>query len=164
MPSESGWPDGRRITISDLQAATDRGERWSMLTSYDALTAGVFEQAGVRALLVGDTSAEMVLGFGDTLPVTMDQMITMVQAVVRGTRTAPVVADLPFGSVRGRPGVGASRTRTPGLRRAAHPDCGHRRRTALRRPDHGLAGHGRAHDWPGSAIRQALRRHPMLLA
>jgi 3-methyl-2-oxobutanoate hydroxymethyltransferase len=97
------WPTGRRISIRDLQAATDRGERWSMLTSYDALTAGVFEQAGVRALLVGDTSAEMVLGYGDTLPVTMDQMIPMVQAVVRGTTTALVVADLPFGSYQAGP-------------------------------------------------------------
>ncbi len=69
-----------------------------MLTSYDALTAGVFEQAGVRALLVGDTSAQVVLGYPDTLPVTMDQMVSMVAAVVRGTRTALVVADLPFGS------------------------------------------------------------------
>lgn len=103
MFSGSAWPDERRVTITDLQAATDRGERWSMLTSYDTLTAGVFEQAGVRALLVGDTSAEMVLGFGDTLPVTMDQMIMMVQAVVRGTRTALVVADLPFGSYQSGP-------------------------------------------------------------
>ena len=69
-----------------------------MLTSYDTLTAGIFERAGVRALLVGDTSAEMVLGYPDTLPVTMDQLVPMVQAVVRGTRTALVVADLPFGS------------------------------------------------------------------
>ena len=53
MSSMTGWPDHRRITIRDLQAATDRGERWAMLTSYDTLTAGVFEQAGVRALLVG---------------------------------------------------------------------------------------------------------------
>jgi 3-methyl-2-oxobutanoate hydroxymethyltransferase len=74
-----------------------------MLTSYDALTAGVFEQAGVRALLVGDTGGEMVLGYGDTLAVTMDQMITMVQAVVRGTRRALVVADLPFGSYQSGP-------------------------------------------------------------
>jgi 3-methyl-2-oxobutanoate hydroxymethyltransferase len=103
MPGETAWPTDRRITVRDLQAATGRGERWSMLTSYDTLTAGVFEQAGVRALLVGDTSAEMVLGFGDTLPVTMDQMITMVQAVVRGTRTALVVADLPFGSYQPGP-------------------------------------------------------------
>jgi 3-methyl-2-oxobutanoate hydroxymethyltransferase len=103
MSSAMGWPADRRITIRDLQAATDRGERWSMLTSYDTLTAGLFEQAGVRALLVGDTSAEMVLGYGDTLPVTMDQMIPMVQAVVRGTRTALVVADLPFGSYQAGP-------------------------------------------------------------
>jgi 3-methyl-2-oxobutanoate hydroxymethyltransferase len=80
-----------------------QSERWSMLTSYDTLTAGVFEQAGVRALLVGDTSAEMVLGYRDTLPVTMDQLIPMVQAVVRGTRTALVVADLPFGSYQAGP-------------------------------------------------------------
>ena len=103
MSEADAWPDDRRITIHDLQAATDRGERWSMLTSYDTLTAGVFEQAGVRALLVGDTSAEMVLGYRDTLPVTMDQLIPMVQAVVRGTRTALVVADLPFGSYQAGP-------------------------------------------------------------
>jgi 3-methyl-2-oxobutanoate hydroxymethyltransferase len=102
--SAAAWPEGRRITIRDLQAATDRGERWSMLTSYDTLTAGIFEQAGVRALLVGDTSAEMVLGHSSTLPVTMDQLIPMVQAVVRGTRTALVVADLPFGSYQAGPG------------------------------------------------------------
>ena len=105
MPEPAAWPADRRITITDLQAATDRGERWSMLTSYDTLTAGVFEQAGVRALLVGDTSAEMVLGFQTTVPMTMDRLIPMVQAVVRGTRTALVVADLPFGSYEAGPEV-----------------------------------------------------------
>jgi 3-methyl-2-oxobutanoate hydroxymethyltransferase len=105
MPEPAAWPADRRITITDLQAATDRGERWSMLTSYDTLTAGVFEQAGVRALLVGDTSAEIVLGFQTTVPMTMDQLIPMVQAVVRGTRTALVVADLPFGSYEAGPEV-----------------------------------------------------------
>ena len=104
VPTEhSPWPADRRITIRDLQAATDRGERWAMLTSYDTLTAGVFEQAGVRALLVGDTSGELVLGYPDTVPVTMDQLIPMVQAVVRGTRTALIVADLPFGSYQSGP-------------------------------------------------------------
>ena len=103
MSSATAWPDDRRITISDLQAATDRGERWAMLTSYDTLTAGIFEQAGVRALLVGDTSGQMVLGYLDTVPVTMDQLVPMVQAVVRGTRTALVVADLPFGSYQSGP-------------------------------------------------------------
>jgi len=105
MSDVAVWPTGRRITVRDLQAATDRGERWSMLTSYDALTAGVFEQAGVRALLVGDTSAEMVLGYPDTLPVTMDELVSMVAAVVRGTRIALVVADLPFGSYQAGPEV-----------------------------------------------------------
>src|SRR5580693_2032429 len=103
MISETTWPADRRITIRDLQAATDRGERWSMLTSYDVLTAGIFEQAGVRALLVGDTSAELVLGHASTLPITMDQLITMVRAVVAGTRTALIVADLPFGSYQAGP-------------------------------------------------------------
>jgi 3-methyl-2-oxobutanoate hydroxymethyltransferase len=103
--SRTAWPLDRRVTIRDLQAATDRGERWSMLTSYDTITAGIFEQAGVRALLVGDTSAEMVLGYPDTVPVTMDELVPMVQAVVRGTRSALVVADLPFGSYQAGPAV-----------------------------------------------------------
>ncbi|HEX3490710.1 MAG TPA: 3-methyl-2-oxobutanoate hydroxymethyltransferase [Streptosporangiaceae bacterium] len=105
LPEPGRWPADRRITIHDLQAATDRGERWTMLTSYDTLTAGVFEEAGVRALLVGDTSGQLVLGYPDTVPVTMDHLIPMVQAVVRGTRTALVVADLPFGSYQAGPEV-----------------------------------------------------------
>src|SRR6266566_9036962 len=88
MMTEPRWPADRRITVRDLQAATDRGERWAMLTSYDTLTAQLFEQAGVRAILVGDTSSEMVFGYPDTIAVTMDQMISLVQAVVRGTSRA----------------------------------------------------------------------------
>ena len=103
MSSASPWPDDRRVTVTDLQASTDRGERWSMLTSYDVLTAGIFEQAGVRALLVGDTSAELVLGYESTLPVTMAELISMTRAVVTGTKTALVVADLPFGSYQAGP-------------------------------------------------------------
>ena len=87
--TEFSWPRDRRITVRDLQSATDRGERWAMLTSYDALTAGVFERAGVRALLVGDTAAVVVYGHDSTVPVTMDQLIPLVQAVVRGTSAAP---------------------------------------------------------------------------
>jgi 3-methyl-2-oxobutanoate hydroxymethyltransferase len=129
MTEPAAWPADRRITITDLQAATDRGERWSMLTSYDTLTAGVFEQAGVRALLVGDTSAEMVLGHQTTVPMTMDQLIPMVQAVVRGTRTALVVADLPFGSYEAGPEVGlrnAVRHLKEGGAQAVKLEGGHR--------------------------------------
>ena len=105
MTSTGTWPTGRRYTIADLQDATDRGERWSMLTSYDVLTAGIFERAGVAALLVGDTSAELVLGHASTLPVTMDELISMTRAVVAGTSTALVVADLPFGSYQSGPEI-----------------------------------------------------------
>lgn len=94
----SPWPQDRRITVRDLREATDRGDRWTLLTSYDTLTAGVFERAGVRVLLVGDTSAQTVFGYSSTLPATLDLLIPLVQAVVRGTKTALVVADLPFGS------------------------------------------------------------------
>lgn len=76
-----------------------------MLTSYDALTAELFELAGVRALLVGDTCGQVVFGRTDTVSVTMDQMISMVQAVVRGTSSALVVADLPFGSYQAGPEI-----------------------------------------------------------
>src|SRR5579864_9175328 len=87
-------------------AGSDRPRRAVVeLTSYDVLTAGIFEQAGVRALLVGDTSAELVLAYGSTLPVTMTELISMTRAVVAGTRTALVVADLPFGSYQAGPEV-----------------------------------------------------------
>jgi 3-methyl-2-oxobutanoate hydroxymethyltransferase len=78
-----------------------------MLTSYDVLTAGIFEQARVWALLVGDTSAELVLGYDGTLPVTRAELISMTRAVVTGTKTALVVADRPFGSLPGRAGAGS---------------------------------------------------------
>ena len=96
-------PEHARFTVRDLQSATDAGERWAMLTSYDVLTAGIFERAGVRALLVGDTSAELVLGYPSTLPVTMAELISMTRAVVAGTSTALIVADLPFGSYQSGP-------------------------------------------------------------
>jgi 3-methyl-2-oxobutanoate hydroxymethyltransferase len=96
--TQPSWPEDRRITVRDLRAATDRGERWAMLTSYDALTAGIFERAGVRALLVGDTAAVTVYGHDTTVPITMGQLVPLVQAVVRGTRTALIVADLPLGA------------------------------------------------------------------
>jgi 3-methyl-2-oxobutanoate hydroxymethyltransferase len=88
----------RRVTPSDLSAAKRAGERWAMLTAYDCLIAGVFDEAGIPVLLVGDTAGMVVLGYSTTLPVTLDQLLPFVQAVVRGARRALVVADLPFGS------------------------------------------------------------------
>jgi len=88
----------RRITVRDLAAAKARAEKWPMLTAYDALTARVFDQAGIPVLLVGDSAAMVVYGHDSTIPVTVDELIPLTAAVVRGTRRAFVVADLPFGS------------------------------------------------------------------
>ncbi|MEP6599949.1 MAG: 3-methyl-2-oxobutanoate hydroxymethyltransferase [Actinomycetota bacterium] len=88
----------RRVTIRDLQRATDAGERWPMLTAYDYSTARVFDEADVPVLLVGDSAANVVYGYDTTVPVTVDELLPLVRGVVRGTSRALVVADLPFGS------------------------------------------------------------------
>jgi 3-methyl-2-oxobutanoate hydroxymethyltransferase len=93
-----GGGSSRRITVRDIAAAKERGERWPMLTSYDALTAGIFDRSGVPVLLVGDSAAMVVHGHETTIPVTTDELIPLVKAVVRGSTRALVVADLPFGS------------------------------------------------------------------
>jgi 3-methyl-2-oxobutanoate hydroxymethyltransferase len=88
----------RRVTIRDLAAAKARGEKWPMLTAYDALTARIFDDAGIPVLLVGDSAAMVVYGHETTIPVTVDELIPLTAAVVRGAKRALVVADLPFGS------------------------------------------------------------------
>ena len=93
-----GGKAGRRITIRDIAAAKARGEKWPMLTAYDALTARVFDEAGIPVLLVGDSAAMVVYGYETTIPVTVDDLIPLTAAVVRATSRALVVADLPFGS------------------------------------------------------------------
>ncbi|MEU8817977.1 3-methyl-2-oxobutanoate hydroxymethyltransferase [Actinoplanes sp. NPDC048796] len=93
-----GGPATRRVRTRDLQAAKARGDRWPMLTSYDQYTAAIFDQNGVPVLLVGDSAANNVYGYETTLPVTVDELLPLVRAVVRATKTALIVADLPFGS------------------------------------------------------------------
>ncbi|MBQ0981879.1 3-methyl-2-oxobutanoate hydroxymethyltransferase [Micromonospora zamorensis] len=93
-----GGPATRRVRTRDLIAAKERGERWPMLTSYDQYTASIFDQAGVPVLLVGDSAANNVFGYETTLPVTADELLPLVRAVVRATRQALIVGDLPFGS------------------------------------------------------------------
>jgi 3-methyl-2-oxobutanoate hydroxymethyltransferase len=93
-----GGAAGRRLTIRDIAAAKTSGEKWPMLTAYDALTARVFDDAGIPVLLVGDSAAMVVYGHDSTIPVTVDDLIPLTAAVVRGTQRALIVADLPFGS------------------------------------------------------------------
>jgi 3-methyl-2-oxobutanoate hydroxymethyltransferase len=98
-----GGQSDRRVTVRDLAAAKRRGERWPMLTAYDALTASVFDQAGIPVLLVGDSAAMVVYGHDSTIPVTVDELIPLTAAVVRATSRALVIADLPFGSYQQSP-------------------------------------------------------------
>jgi len=94
-----------RVTVRDIAAAKARGEKWPMLTAYDALTARIFDEAGIPVLLVGDSAGMVVFGYDTTIPVTVDDLIPLTAAVVRGTKRAMVVADLPFGSYQASPRV-----------------------------------------------------------
>ena len=94
---------GKRLTIRDLAAAKARGEKWPMLTAYDQYTAQIFDAAGIPVLLVGDSAANNVLGYESTVPVTVDELIPFVRAVVSSTQHALVVADFPFGSYEASP-------------------------------------------------------------
>ncbi|HEY2130748.1 MAG TPA: 3-methyl-2-oxobutanoate hydroxymethyltransferase [Streptosporangiaceae bacterium] len=98
-----GGRTSRRVTINDLAAAKARGEKWPMLTAYDALVARVFDDAGIPVLLVGDSAGMVVFGHDTTIPVTVDDLIPLTAAVVRGTSRALIVADLPFGSYQSSP-------------------------------------------------------------
>ncbi|HTX27798.1 MAG TPA: 3-methyl-2-oxobutanoate hydroxymethyltransferase [Streptosporangiaceae bacterium] len=102
-PLYGGSDTSRRVTVRDIAAAKARGEKWPMLTAYDALTAGIFDRAGIPVLLVGDSAAMVIYGHDTTIPVTVDDLIPLTAAVVRGTSRALVVADLPFGSYQASP-------------------------------------------------------------
>ncbi|WP_341717033.1 3-methyl-2-oxobutanoate hydroxymethyltransferase [Micromonospora sp. FIMYZ51] len=93
-----GGPATRRVRTRDLIAAKERGEKWAMLTSYDQYTAAIFDAAGIPVLLVGDSAANNVFGYETTLPVTAEELLPLVRAVVRATQHTLVVGDLPFGS------------------------------------------------------------------
>ena len=93
----------RRVTTLDLLAAKRRGERWPMLTAYDYSTASLLDAAGIPVLLVGDSAANVIYGYDTTVPVSVDELLPLVRGVVRGTRRAMVVADLPFGSYQSSP-------------------------------------------------------------
>jgi 3-methyl-2-oxobutanoate hydroxymethyltransferase len=98
-----GGRPGRRVTVRDVQAAKERDERWAMLTSYDMLTATIFDEAGIPVLLVGDSAGNNVLGYETTVPVRVEELLPLTRAVVRATSRAMVVADLPFGSYQAAP-------------------------------------------------------------
>ncbi|MDR9459274.1 MAG: 3-methyl-2-oxobutanoate hydroxymethyltransferase [Dehalococcoidia bacterium] len=85
-----------RVTIGDIREMKQRGEKIPMLTAYDYAFAKIIDEAGVPLILVGDSLGMVILGYESTIPVTMDEMIHHVKAVVRGTKHALVIGDMPF--------------------------------------------------------------------
>ncbi len=85
-----------RVTINQIREMKPRGEKIVMLTAYDYSTARLVDEAGIPLILVGDSLGMVVLGYESTIPVTMEEMLHHTKAVVRGTRQAMVVGDMPF--------------------------------------------------------------------
>jgi 3-methyl-2-oxobutanoate hydroxymethyltransferase len=88
----------KRVRTRHFQTAKESGTKITGLTSYDQLTAQIFDEAGIDFLLVGDSAGNNVLGFDTTLPVTVDELIPLTRAVAGAVRRAFVIADMPFGS------------------------------------------------------------------
>jgi 3-methyl-2-oxobutanoate hydroxymethyltransferase len=88
----------KRVTLTKLAEMRALGEPIVMITAYDHPSALVVEQAGVDVVLVGDSAANNVLGYADTVPVTVEELLMLTRAVRRGLKTPLLVGDLPFGS------------------------------------------------------------------
>jgi len=93
----------KRVRVSHLHQAKERGEKLVMLTAYDAVTARIFDGAGVDLLLIGDSIGNTMHGYPTTLPVTVDELVVAARAVAGAAHRALVVVDLPFGSYEAGP-------------------------------------------------------------
>lgn len=91
----------RKVTTRRLMEMKDRGEKISMLTAYDYSSAKIIDKAGMDVILVGDSASNVMAGNQTTLPITLDQMIYHAKSVMKATRRALVVVDLPFGTYQG---------------------------------------------------------------
>ena len=100
--------DTRKVTTHRLVEMKQRGEKISMLTSYDYTTAQIVDGAGIDVILVGDSASNVMAGNVTTLPITLDQMIYHAKSVVRGVQRALVVCDMPFGTYQVSPLEGVS--------------------------------------------------------
>jgi 3-methyl-2-oxobutanoate hydroxymethyltransferase len=96
-------PALKRVRTRHFQRAKEQGIKITGLTSYDFLSASIFDEAGIDFLLVGDSAGNTVFGYDTTIPVTLDELIPLTAAVVRGVNRALVVADMPFGSYENGP-------------------------------------------------------------
>lgn len=96
MSKHPSSPTGDKVTIHTLQSKKLRGEPITFLTAYDFSTAAALDRVGIDGILVGDSLGMVVLGYDNTIPVTMQDMIHHCRAVARGASRAHLVADLPF--------------------------------------------------------------------
>lgn len=85
-----------RFTINQIKEMKLKGEKITALTAYDYSTAKIVDEVGIPLILVGDTLGEVVLGYGSTIPVTMEDMLHHIKAVVRGAKKALIIGDMPF--------------------------------------------------------------------
>ena len=90
--------DNRKVTTSRFMEMKEKGEKISMLTSYDYTMAGIVDKAGIDGILVGDSASNVMAGNANTLPITVDEMIYHARSVVRAVERALVLCDMPFGS------------------------------------------------------------------
>ena len=86
----------KKVTTKELMEMKLRGEKIAMLTAYDYLMATQMDECGIDVILVGDSVANVLLGYKSTIPVTMEEMIHHCKAVSRGVKRAMVVGDMPF--------------------------------------------------------------------
>ncbi|MCQ2973527.1 MAG: 3-methyl-2-oxobutanoate hydroxymethyltransferase [Bacteroidales bacterium] len=93
----------KKVTTQTFQSMKQNGEKIAMITCYDYSTAKIIDQAGIDAILVGDSAANVMMGYDTTLPITVEQIICYASSVVRGVSRAFVVVDMPFGSYQGDP-------------------------------------------------------------
>jgi 3-methyl-2-oxobutanoate hydroxymethyltransferase len=98
MSSHSTTESIKKFTVPEVRAAKERGEKLTCLTAYDYPTARVVDEAGIEIILVGDSAANVVMGYENTIPVSMSEMMFAVRAVRRGVKRALLVADMPYGS------------------------------------------------------------------
>jgi 3-methyl-2-oxobutanoate hydroxymethyltransferase len=101
--SVEGAARRRPVSIHDLRTSKERGERFVMLTAYDASSAALLDDLEVPVILVGDSLGMVVLGYDSTVPVTLEEMLHHTRAVSRGAPNAIVVGDLPFGTYQDGP-------------------------------------------------------------
>jgi len=87
-----------KVYVPALRAAKEKGEKLVCLTAYDYPTARIVDEAGVEIILVGDSMGNVIHGYGNTIPVTLDEILSAIKAVKRGSNRALLVADMPYGS------------------------------------------------------------------